>query len=367
MKSVMLFFLLTGSAVGHDYYIDSNGSDETGTGEQEAPWRTIEHAFATIDECDANIWLTAGQTHTFTTIHWNNLLPPVLGGWDECDDGGTWQFSGLDGVATLTSNSPFPFDISKSSNPGWPVIDPEVRNKLVLKDLDFQAGPNVLALAIPAAGDFLAVNLTSDARLVFGYGGDDPATENRTIEIVDSHIAPTANTRALHVRFAASVIVQNSQLTSTLSAIFLEDLVRVVTIRDGSMLTACPNSRVIDGNSVFNPYDGCTISVTDSTVMGNGFLGVPGLRPVVELTNVQCCNCSSNCVLDGCQIIGGAGTNCCGILGEEIDLDDYEQFEPCLLGPEAGIAPGSECYDFIPDDGLDLRDFAEFQRMFGGP
>jgi hypothetical protein len=44
VKSFALVLQLANTALGHDYYIDSNCSDESGTGTQEAPWRTIEHA-----------------------------------------------------------------------------------------------------------------------------------------------------------------------------------------------------------------------------------------------------------------------------------------------------------------------------------
>lgn len=164
----------------------------------------------------------------------------------------------------------------------------------------------------------------------------------------------------------ASRVSQPDMRNSVLSAIFLEDMVRVVTITDGSMLSACPNSPSIDGRSALHPYEGCTVSVSDSTPAGNGFLAVPGLLPVVGLDNGQCCDCSSNCVLDGCQVVGGGDINCCGVLGEHADLDDYLEFEMCLQGPTGGVESDCECYNLAPDDGLDLRDFAEFQRMFVG-
>lgn len=358
MQSLALALGFVSAALASDYYVDSNGSDVVGLGTQQSPWRTLEHAFATIDQCDADIWLTADQTHEFDTLHWNSQLPPMLGGWDECDGGGTWQIAGLDGVADLTSNSPFPFDISKSSNPGWPVIDPEVRNTLILRDLNFEAGPNVVALAIPAAGDFRAVNLTTDIGLTFGYGGNDAATQNRTIEIIDSQISAPVGFRPFRARYAAMVSIQNSSITGSSAGLYLEAAIGELEIED-STVTACPNSRVIDGTSPLFPYAGCSISVINSTMTGNGFLAVAGLRPVIELDNVQCCNCSQGCVLNQCQVIGSEQITCCGV---EIGLDSMEQFAACLNGPGGGISPGCECLDVVPDFDVDLRDFAALQR-----
>jgi photosystem II stability/assembly factor-like uncharacterized protein len=51
----------------------------------------------------------------------------------------------------------------------------------------------------------------------------------------------------------------------------------------------------------------------------------------------------------------------------DVDLEDYAHWDDCMTGPDNGpIADGCEPFDSEPDDDVDLRDFAEFQVVFGG-
>ena len=43
---------------------------------------------------------------------------------------------------------------------------------------------------------------------------------------------------------------------------------------------------------------------------------------------------------------------------------DIAEFVDCLTGPVAAVLPGCEPCDLVPDDHVDLRDFAQFQQMF---
>ncbi len=56
--------------------------------------------------------------------------------------------------------------------------------------------------------------------------------------------------------------------------------------------------------------------------------------------------------------------NCDG--DNDVDLDDYADFEACLAGPDAGLGTGCECFDFDGDEDNDLKDFARFQVNFTG-
>lgn len=49
-----------------------------------------------------------------------------------------------------------------------------------------------------------------------------------------------------------------------------------------------------------------------------------------------------------------------------VNLLDYDDFEPCLLGPDAGVAIGCECFDVNRSDTVDLFDFAVAQASFTG-
>lgn len=49
-----------------------------------------------------------------------------------------------------------------------------------------------------------------------------------------------------------------------------------------------------------------------------------------------------------------------------VTLFDYGDFESCLSGPGAGVAPGCACFDMNRDGKIDLRDFADFQSAFSG-
>lgn len=49
-----------------------------------------------------------------------------------------------------------------------------------------------------------------------------------------------------------------------------------------------------------------------------------------------------------------------------VTLFDYGDFEGCLSGPGAGVAPGCACFDLNRDGTIDLLDFADFQSAFSG-
>ncbi len=51
----------------------------------------------------------------------------------------------------------------------------------------------------------------------------------------------------------------------------------------------------------------------------------------------------------------------------DVDLDDFADFNACLVGPDGGLGTGCECFDFDDDGDNDLNDFAEFQVNFTGP
>lgn len=47
-----------------------------------------------------------------------------------------------------------------------------------------------------------------------------------------------------------------------------------------------------------------------------------------------------------------------------VDLLDHSHFEPCLLGPDAGVAEGCECFDVNRSGTVDLLDVALAQAGF---
>jgi hypothetical protein len=50
-----------------------------------------------------------------------------------------------------------------------------------------------------------------------------------------------------------------------------------------------------------------------------------------------------------------------------VDLDDFAEFEACLVGPSGGL-PQPDCnfFDLNASGDVDLDDFAEFQEAFTG-
>ncbi|MCK4660369.1 MAG: S8 family serine peptidase [Phycisphaerae bacterium] len=50
----------------------------------------------------------------------------------------------------------------------------------------------------------------------------------------------------------------------------------------------------------------------------------------------------------------------------DVDLDDFNIFAGCLIGPEVPVEPACEPADFDGDDDVDLQDFAVFQNAFTG-
>jgi len=49
-----------------------------------------------------------------------------------------------------------------------------------------------------------------------------------------------------------------------------------------------------------------------------------------------------------------------------VNLLDYDDFVPCLSGPDAGVALGCECFDMDVSGTVDLLDFAVAQANFTG-
>lgn len=49
-----------------------------------------------------------------------------------------------------------------------------------------------------------------------------------------------------------------------------------------------------------------------------------------------------------------------------VDLLDYDDFEPCLTGPDTGVGVGCECFDVDRSGTVDLLDFAIAQTTFTG-
>ena len=49
-----------------------------------------------------------------------------------------------------------------------------------------------------------------------------------------------------------------------------------------------------------------------------------------------------------------------------VDLLDHSDFEPCLSGPNVGVANGCECFDVDRSGTVDLFDFAVAQTSFAG-
>jgi hypothetical protein len=49
-----------------------------------------------------------------------------------------------------------------------------------------------------------------------------------------------------------------------------------------------------------------------------------------------------------------------------VNLIDYDDFEPCLTGPDGDVIGGCECFDVNRSDTVDLLDFAAAQAAFAG-
>ncbi|UCE61750.1 MAG: hypothetical protein JSU63_08370, partial [Phycisphaerales bacterium] len=49
-----------------------------------------------------------------------------------------------------------------------------------------------------------------------------------------------------------------------------------------------------------------------------------------------------------------------------VSLFDYDDFEPCLSGPNGGVTLDCRCQDIDRDGDVDLWDAASFQRSFTG-
>ncbi|MBI4716273.1 MAG: FG-GAP repeat protein [Planctomycetes bacterium] len=83
-----------------------------------------------------------------------------------------------------------------------------------------------------------------------------------------------------------------------------------------------------------------------------------------EITDGLAADCNGNGVPDECEVFRSGDCTCDGVL----DLLDYPRFHDCLAGPEGGLAaPDCACADATGDGAVDLRDFAELQRVFSLP
>ena len=71
-------------------------------------------------------------------------------------------------------------------------------------------------------------------------------------------------------------------------------------------------------------------------------------------------------VPDGCDPCAGGAASGDTDANRKVDLDDYADFEACLLGPDARNGTGCECFDFDDDGDNDLLDFAALQVSFTG-
>ena len=50
-----------------------------------------------------------------------------------------------------------------------------------------------------------------------------------------------------------------------------------------------------------------------------------------------------------------------------VDLIDYDDFDECLSGPNAGLSqPQCNCFDLDGDNDVDLSDIGQFQSAFSG-
>lgn len=70
---------------------------------------------------------------------------------------------------------------------------------------------------------------------------------------------------------------------------------------------------------------------------------------------------------DNCDLCAGGAASSDADANTFIDYDDYEALTGCLAGDGNGLADGCECFDFAPDNDVDLTDFADFQILFTGP
>ena len=51
----------------------------------------------------------------------------------------------------------------------------------------------------------------------------------------------------------------------------------------------------------------------------------------------------------------------------DVDLDDYEAFEPCFTGPDVQLEPGCELGDFDGDADIDCDDWEQFALAWTEP
>ncbi len=49
-----------------------------------------------------------------------------------------------------------------------------------------------------------------------------------------------------------------------------------------------------------------------------------------------------------------------------VDLNDFADFEACLLGPDGGLGSGCGCFDLDASGDVDLEDFARLAQHFTG-
>jgi hypothetical protein len=113
------------------------------------------------------------------------------------------------------------------------------------------------------------------------------------------------------------------------------------------------NWHTVDGGGVMNSTDGQPggFELSDTIGQSDASPGAPGMTGGgFELTGgFWFARVPGDCNNDG-----------------GVDLLDYADLRACLTGPGGGSGgSGCACFDFDADGDTDLRDFAEFQTLFG--
>ncbi len=116
------------------------------------------------------------------------------------------------------------------------------------------------------------------------------------------------------------------------------------------------------GECIHNPLpEGETCD--DGSACTTGDACMDGVCTGIPIDCGDCAACDPE--TGGCDI----ATCFCEILGDVdgnkvIDLDDYDDFAACMSGPMVDVAGDAcLCFDFDGDMTIDMKDFAEFQRL----
>jgi hypothetical protein len=101
--------------------------------------------------------------------------------------------------------------------------------------------------------------------------------------------------------------------------------------------------------------------------------GADGVMPEgVMLENLDLAPCRPDRIIDAddeadvWDAFVGAGYGCDAPCWTGQGLDDLLRFLPCMAGPDELAVPGCEPFESDGDGDVDLMDFGEFQRVFGG-